>query len=129
MPINELPRRATRVLVASIGAAICTISASSPTSASQIENTTITAVGVGPNYDSACLVECMLISLASTPTGSSCLMDSGWHYAIDISTAKGRVLAAAVLAAKSSGSEVQVVGLNTCVFNGRVERIGNFVVR
>lgn len=129
MTRNELPRAITRALVAIIGVAACTIGASSPAFASQIENTTITAVGVGPNYDSVCGFECLLISLASTPTGSSCLMDAGWHYAIDISTAKGRVLAATVLAAKSSDSEVQVVGLNTCVFNNRVERIANFVVR
>lgn len=126
---DGLSRGVARALVSVIGSALCILAAPSPTLASQIEDTTVTAVGVGAGYDGLCGFECMLLALASMPTGSSCLMDSGWAYAIDISTTKGRVMAAAVLAAKTSGAEVQVIGLNTCVFNNRVERISIFVTR
>jgi hypothetical protein len=40
--------------------------------------------------------------------------DIGNRYAIDVSTDKGKVVAAAVMAAKSSAAQVHVEGLNTC---------------
>lgn len=126
---NEWPRRAAHALAGVIGAAFGLLGPSAPTFASQIENTSIALVGVGPYYDNLCGYACMLIALGSTPAGSSCLMNAGWHYAIDIRTAEGRVTAGAVLAAKASGATVQVVGTNGCVVTGRVEVFDRFVMQ
>ena len=91
---------------------------------SSIDNVKIELVGVGPTYEAFCGYPCMVIAFATTPAGSPCSMNAGWHYAIDLRTTEARTIAAVILSAKATGNLVQAAGKGTCVFSAsRVEEL------
>jgi hypothetical protein len=119
-----------RAYLASIGAALLLAATTvAYASGSATANARIQSVGTGPRYDSQCGYKCMLVAFDLAPSGSPCAMDAGWHYAINISTAEGRVTAGMVLAAKASGDLMEAHGTGTCVFSNRIEELWVLVAR
>jgi hypothetical protein len=108
-------------LLISLGGLLLSMSA---LAGSSIDNARIELVGVGPTYDAFCGYPCMVIAFVTTPPGSPCSMNAGWHYAIDLRTPEGRTVAAVALSAKATGNLVQAAGKGTCVFSAsRVEEL------
>jgi hypothetical protein len=126
-----LEKEFSMVVWKSIRAAVVSMAALSaapgPACASEVGNTVVEKIGIGPYYDSLCGFKCMLIALASPPAGSPCAMNTGWHYAINIETPEGRVSAATAISAKATGVTVQANGDNNCVYNNKIERFSHLM--
>ena len=94
-----------------------------------VSNVLIQSTGTGPTYDTICGFPCMVVEFQSAPTGSPCSLNSGWHYAINISTAEGRLTAAQVTTAKATGNVVESGGNGTCIYNGRIEQFAYLILK
>lgn len=94
-----------------------------------VSNTLIQSTGSGPTYDAMCGFPCMVVAFQSAPTGSPCSLNSGWHYAVNLSTAEGRVLASQIATAKATGNVVESGGSGTCIYNNRIELLAYLILK
>jgi hypothetical protein len=93
--------------------------------ASNIGNTKITRVLVGPHYGKNVI---LTISVKATEL-PSCQTNKGYSYVFDGTTASGKMTLSVVLAAYAAQKDVWLAGTNTCSLYGGIENLKHIVAK
>lgn len=85
----------------------------------------IKGLGSGPYFDQICgSAACVFILLDQVPVNRpACASNTGWHFALDVSTTAGKATYALLLSAYATGQTFNFAGNNSCALSpsGAVE--------
>jgi hypothetical protein len=86
--------------------------------AGESPNVTIVHIQLNKSYPNVAFIK-----LSATPTGRPACSVHSWHYSLPLSNAFEAQMYAAILAAYSSGSVVDISGKNLCEEHGQIESL------
>jgi hypothetical protein len=108
-----------RKLIAVVIVVACFVSlAAHSVRAGESPNVTIVHIQLNKSYPNVAFIK-----LSATPTGRPACAVHSWHYSLPLSSAFEAQMYAALLAAYSSGSVVDISGKNTCEEHGQIESL------